>query len=408
MRGLVTKADPKIGIYFSHYECFGHTSRVAAISEVFKKRFPSGNLFFIQAGVTQPKSQLEQWGKIYSLPKAFVDRNSFREPIQPNAIDTEARSVLCRDIITRQKPDLFVTEFFPLGREESRYELIPSLVEASKGGAAVWSVAGYPLLTGTKEWRQNILKLFQKIIIFSPEMEKDRIVDSLSSLKERQRYLDFFKEHEQKIIFAGYLLPEQEVVKDDTDVNSPRPSVAKGAYRIAVVRGGGAVYPKVIAEAIRASELLGPDYYFTVVTGPSTTTQEWYLFSTLMAKKKVKNLVLRRSLGDYEGLIKSSDACVSLASYHSSVMLLKHHKRAVIVPFEGYGAKSHSEQPARARMLKDVLGAQIVPYQELTAESLARSIKKVCTSRAKIRNIPKEWFSGAKILEKHLTELSLL
>lgn len=54
-------------------------------------------------------------------------------------------------------------------------------------------------------------------------------------------------------------MPKQEVVIDDEDKNIFRPPVTKGACRVTVVRGGGAYYPKIIAEAIVASDLLGPE-----------------------------------------------------------------------------------------------------------------------------------------------------
>ena len=194
---------------------------------------------------------------------------------------------VCVDIVTRERPDLFITEFFPLGREECRHELIPSLVKASAQGAALWAVAGYPLLTGEdNDWRDKILKLYQQIIIFSPSLEKELIADSFTRAKDRQRYLDFFERHAQKIIFAGYLLPRQEVVRDDEDKNLSKPPVPKGACRVAVLRGGGAYFPKIIAQAIRASDLLGKEYYLTVVAGPATTPQEWDFFATLVGKKK--------------------------------------------------------------------------------------------------------------------------
>ena len=34
---MSSKVGPKTGLYFTHYECFGHTSRVMAFGEVFKK-----------------------------------------------------------------------------------------------------------------------------------------------------------------------------------------------------------------------------------------------------------------------------------------------------------------------------------------------------------------------------------
>ena len=334
-----------------------------------------------------------------------MDRRNFREPVRGAGASTGQRGQACLDIITREKPDLFITEFFPLGREECRHELIPSLIKGSAQDTALWAVAGYPLLTGAdNEWRQQIIKLYQKIIIFSPSLEKDRIADSYTRGKDKQEYLDFFKRHEQKIIFAGYLLPQQELVRDD-DENILKPPVPKGACQVAVLRGGGAVYPKVIAQAIRASDLLGKGYYLTVVAGPSTTSLEWDLFIALAGKKKINNLVLLKSVGNYEGLIKRSNVCVALASYHTSVMLLKHRKKAVLVPFEGYGSKSIHEQPARAAILNKMIGAKILSIQDLTANALSAAIKDAATCREVNTRVPNEWFKGADVLDKALTGL---
>ncbi len=396
----------KAGIYFSHYECFGHTSRVMAVGEVFRKRFPQGNLFFIQAGMPQPQAKIDQLGKVYSLPGTWVDRRNFRESIHGAGADAGERSRACRDIVTFQKPDLFITEFFPLGREECRHELLPSLVQVSLQGATVWAIAGYPLLTGAhNEWRQKICKLYQQIIIFSPALEKDLIANSFARAYDRQRYLDFFKRNARKIIFAGYLLPRQEVVREDENTHLSKPSVPQGACRVAVLRGGGAYYPKLIAQAVRASDLLGEEYYLTVVAGPSTTPQEWHFFSTLVAKKKVNNLALLRAVGNYEGLIRTSDVCVSVASYHTSVMLLKYRKKAVVIPFEGYGSMSFHEQPARAVMLKEMIGAKILSIQELTANTLTRAVKEATISQKVSSKIPKEWFTGRDVLDKALIGL---
>jgi len=397
---------PKAGIYFSHYECLGHTSRVMAVGEVFKKRFPSGNLFFIQAGLAQPKARLDQLGQVHVLPGAFMDRRNFKVPVSAGGADTEKRANACLEFITRENPDLLITEFFPLGREECRHELIPSLLKARSRGSALWAIAGYPLLTGKdQDWREKIIKLYQKIIIFSPPQEQKFIADTISVPKEKREYLDFFEEHASKITFAGYLLPRQELMRDHEDENLPKPPVPKGACKVAVLRGGGAYFPKLIAQAIRASDLLGKDYYLTAVAGPSTTSQEWFLFATLVAKKKVNNLLLLRSIGDYEGLAAKSDVCVSTASYHTSVIMLKHRKKAVLIPFGGYGATSLHEQPARAAFLQEAMGAQVLSIQDLTAESLAASIIDAADRRQTASTIPKEWLTGADVLDKALTGL---
>lgn len=401
------RVHPKAGIYFSHYECFGHTAHVMAVGEVFKKKFPRGNFFFIQAGIQQPKAKIGELGRVYSLPGTLVDRRNFKKLVCGSAVDVGLRGRACEYIIKRERPDLYITEFFPLGREECRYELISSLVKASVQGATLWAVAGYPLLTGTNnEWREKIFSLYQQIIIFSPLLEKEFIADSFTSTHERQRYLDFFERHARKIKFAGYLSPQQEVVGDDEDKNLPKPPVPKDACRVAVLRGGGAYYPKLIAQAIRASDLLGKEYYLTVVAGPSTTSQEWSFFAALVGKKKVNNLALLRAVGDYEGLIERSDICISVASYHTSVMLLKHRKKAVVIPFEGYdGSMSFYEQPARAALLKEKIGAKILSIQNLTADNLTAVIKEAAGRKAVVSDIPKEWFAGADVFDKTLTGL---
>lgn len=403
---MISRACLKVGIYFSHFECFGHTSRVMAVGEVFKTRFPQGDLFFIHAGVQQRKAKIDLVGRGYPLPGTFMARRYFREPNPGGGIDAAARAQMCVDILTRERPDLFITELFPIGREECRHELIPSLVKASAQGSTLWGVAGYPLLVGTNyAWREKILKLYAQIIIFSPHLEKKFIAGSFPRKEDRQRYLEFFERNASKISFAGYLLPRQEVVYDDEDENLPKPPVPKGACRVAVVRGGGAVYPKVIAEAIRASDLLGKEYYLTVIAGPSTTLQERDFFAALVGKKKVNNLVLLRSLGDYEGLIADSDVCVSMAAYHTSVMLMKHRKKAVVIPFEGYGKISFFEQPARAGMLRETIGARILSIKDLTAKSLSVAIREASGRKAVIPEIPQEWFAGGDVLDKALTGL---
>ena len=216
--------------------------------------------------------------------------------------------------------------------------------------------------------------------------------------------MDFFKRHAPKITFAGYLLPQQQVVREEKNNDLQGPRIPKNTCRVAVLRGGGAYFPKLIAQAIRASDLLGDGYFLTIVAGPSTTAEEWSLFKTLLKKKKIKNAALLLSIGDYEGLIKKSDVCVSTGSYHTSVMLLKLQKKAVIIPFEGEGSQSMHEQPARAALLKEMIGARIVAIRNLTATSLADAVINVDCQRA-LPPVPQKFFTGREVLDQSLKGL---
>lgn len=403
---MKNKTNPRLGIYFSHFECFGHTAIVMALGEVFKKRFPKGSLFFIQAGTPQPNAQLSKLGKVYRLPGVISDRGNFREVVHRENVDTDERSKKIGDILSREKPDLLITEYFPLGHEENRFELIAPLIKARSLGATIWGVAGHPLVTGDAQgWREKILKPYQRIIILSPQIEKDKIASTYALPQMKQNYLKFFERHAKKISFSGYLLPQQDVVRDDSIARKSHRPIPKNTCRVTVVRGGGAYYPKLIADAILAGDKLGKTYHLTVIAGPSTTPNEWKLFSGLVRQKKIDNVLLLKSVGNYEERIATCDVCVSVASYNTAVMLLKHRKKAVVIPFEGYdGPMNFPEQPARAKMLNQYLGAQVISIKDLTASRLAEAIKAANRSK-KIRKVPEGWFSADETLKQAFAEL---
>jgi predicted glycosyltransferase len=110
-------------------------------------------------------------------------------------------------------------------------------------------------------------------------------------------------------------------------------------------------------------------------------------------------------VSDYEGLIKGSDVCVSTASYHTSVMLIKHRKKAVLIPFEGQGLMSFHEQPARAALLRETIGAGILSIQGLTVKNLTAAIKSAGAGEQVRSQVPNEWFMGEKVLDKSLIGL---
>ncbi|MBL8014019.1 MAG: hypothetical protein JNN05_09250 [Candidatus Omnitrophica bacterium] len=403
---MKSKFSPCVGIYFSHYECFGHVSRVMAVADVFKKRFPKGSLFFVQAGVPQPIARLERWGRVYHLPHPYVSRRNFSRSsyVTPGAV--EERSAFLKKVLIKENPTILITELFPLGREEARHELIPVLMEASRQGTVLWAIAGYPLLTDpVGAWREKVMDFYQQILILSPRMEKDYLVRTLPFPEQRQKYLGFYRKYHDKISFHGYLLPSLAIVNGDTDqrINS-KPKV-RDVCRVTVVRGGGVCYPKVIAQAIRASDVLGEKYFFNVVAGPSTTDQEWSLFCSLVDKKQIRNLSLYRSTENYEALIKESHVCVSIASYHSAVMLLKHSKNSIVIPFLGNSKKmSFPEQTARAKLLKKMIGAHILSLDQLTAADLAKSIRKVSLRKQKMA-ISEDWFLGERNLDQEFANV---
>ncbi|MBF0595181.1 MAG: hypothetical protein HQL22_09460 [Candidatus Omnitrophica bacterium] len=382
-----------IGLYYSHYECYGHTSRVAAFTGMYKKKFPYGNFFFIQAGRPQPTAVLDHWGAVYTLSRPSSSRVNFKYQVVADPFSADIRSRECLRIIDREAPDTFITEYFPLGRGECRDELLPVLTALFRQKVSLLSIAGYPLLTGFKgRWRDLILKMYQRVLILCPEIEMDYIAGCYPAGSARRSYREFFKKNKDKVVFTGYLVPEAPVIVPG---RGRAGFATRGRVRVAVMRGGGAYYPQIIATAIKASDLLGDGYEFVLVTGPSTSDSEWRMFQGLMNRKKLCNASLVRWTDRYDHLIAESDVCICPTPYHTSLSLMKHLKRAVLIPFEGYGGvMDFLEQPARARLLTDHLRSEILPFKKLTASSLAGAVVRAVRKDMSGINVPASWFGS--------------
>ncbi len=388
-----------IGVYYTHYECFGHTSRVAAFAGIYQEKFPQRNFFFIQGGCDQPAASLDRSGVVHSLSRPFNSRANFRYPAAADPFSSAIRAKECLDIVQQAKPGVFVTEFFPLGRGECRDELLPSLMALSSQKVPLFSIAGYPLLTARRGRSLDfILSLYQRIFILCPRIEMDYMSGLYPAGIGRRAYREFFKKNERKVVFTGYLVPEAPAIKPG---EGKAGFVRKGVVRVAVVRGGGAYYPQIIAAAIKASDISGDGYEYIFVAGPSTTDGEWRMFQGLMAKKKVPNGRLVRWTDRYDQLIAESDVCICPAPYHTSLSLLRHAKRAVVIPFEGYGgALNFREQPARARLLSDHIRSEVLLFKQLSASGMAAALVRMLRKDMAGVKIPGAWFGGASAVRK--------
>jgi predicted glycosyltransferase len=381
------------GIYYTHYQCLGHTSRVFSVTSLLKKVFPEGRFCCIQGGRSQGFLQDFPSTFIYTLSYPLFSRDNFLvSPRMDNMAAREIRAKESLSFIRQHTPDIFFTEYFPLGRLSLRLELWPSLVYLAKQGKNIYSVAGYPLMAeGTPSQREALLKFYRRVFVHCPVMEKKYIADTYETSRERQVYRAFFERHEKKIRFTNYLPPPPLPFVSDRD---ERITLKKGAVNILVARGGGAYYPKILTAALEASDILGDDFFFTLIAGPATTEKELGIFLKVLGRKKLNNARLVISTSRYEELIAKCDLCISPAPYHTSVFLLKHQKKAIVIPMEGSGKVKLREQTARARMLKDMLGSRILSYADLSADKLTQQIRRLMRDSARRPFIPREWFSG--------------
>ena len=388
--------DKKLAFFYTHYQCLGHTARILSLLSAIKGAYPSSKLFNIHGSYPHQELIPPTYIKNLYLPHPLFSSANFREPFRIPFEHLQERAEYLLGLIKQIEPDIFLTEYFPFGRNVCKYELLPSFSYLRRKNATILSSVGYPLVSENGfEDIYNFSIFLKHIFIHSPYLETTYIADSYGKSKEKQKYLEIFRRFSEKITFTNYVLPVS-LKFGSLGQKNYTPLIKKGKINVLVTRGAGAYYPNIILAAIKASELFDDNFNFIIISGPSTPESDFSIFCVLMKKKKVSNASLLKYTSNLSELMKKCDLCISTAAYNTAVSLLYYRKSAIIIPFEGYGRMHFREQPARARLLNDYLGGVILRYTNLTAKKLAQKIiKKVNQSASSLAGkIEQNWFSG--------------
>ena len=163
-----------------------------------------------------------------------------------------------------------------------------------------------------------------------------------------------------------------------------------------VSRGGGAVYPKVIINAVKAQKILGDKYRLIIALGPSTSPAEQKVFQMVLKDHPSRNIAILDDIPDLPYFLERCDTSVSLCGYNTSVQLLGARIPGIVVPFVNPNSPFPSnEQSARALLLRDHGGSSVLPYNKMTPEAIAGTIREKCENGRNVFKSPAGWFNGA-------------
>lgn len=334
------------------------------------------NLIFLRAPSAYPHGLFERYGEVRRLPAA------------PTAASGRALAAA----VSRERPSLLVTEFFPLGRRECRPEILPALDAAARAGAGIAASVPLPYFTEPERGLPSLLAdcgRYDKILIHSPKDADLPCMARAVALERRvsaRAFLSFFAELGGKAVFTGYLMPEL-------------PSAAQKDF-VLVTRGGGSTSDALLEAAIEAAPLIGRPVL--VVAGPSTPPARLARFRRLAAGR---NAAVLLAFTDMPGLIAGAAACVSTAG-GSVYEMLALRKRMVLAPYCGAMGREHSDQLARAWLARDLAGAQVLLPADLTPRRLATAVLRALSGPVKISGrVKPAWFRGAAVSARELRAL---
>src|SRR5215213_2942771 len=258
------------------------------------------------------------------------------------------------------RPHIVMTEAFPFGRRQMRFELMPMIQLAHH-------LQPRPLIVSSirdilqqqarparsEETLQIVRDYFDLVLVHGDP--------AFSKIEETFPLASHFAE---KIAYTGL-------------VARGRPAARGEHFDIVVSAGGGAAGSRLIGDSMRAARLLPESLRWCVITGPNLPAEKSQL------PTPPPNLETFAFRPDFPALLASADLSISQAGYNTVCDILQANCRSVLVPFAEGG---ETEQTARATRLQALGLAQVLPEHSLSPETLVDMTMRALQARPPVGN----------------------
>lgn len=297
--------------------------------------------------------------KVVQLPSLHIGEHGFHDlrDSQNRAVDENwkgRRRERLLQLFEVSRPDILITEAFPFGRRQLRFELIPLLEHAiaQKNSPKIFCSVRDILKSNRKPGRatetSNLIKRYYDGILVHADPQFALLGETFPAAH------DF----EEKIFYTGIV----------ADKSGNR--FAKRRQEILVSAGGGAVGLKLFETALSArtlSKFSGATW--RLLFGPNIEEMDYQHFQAQASKR----VIIERYRSDFRELLTQCTVSVSQAGYNTTADILSAGTPAVLVP---YDSDEEDEQSRRAAKLAKRGRAEAISSAKLTPASLAAAIDK--------------------------------
>lgn len=358
-----------IFFHVQHLLGIGHLRRAAILAralaaEGFGVQLVSGGM---------PLRDLDTGGaELIQLPPLRSRDETFSELVdaEGKALDEawkEARRDRLLALYRASGARILLTEQFPFGRRQLRFELLPLLAAARESPArpliacSVRDIVNAPAKPEKTAWTLSTLERSFDLVMVHGDPALLRFEASFppaASLRGKIRY-------------TGYVAAPPPEGPGDGAGPGPRASGAgPGQGEVVVSTGGGAVAGPLIGAALAARPrtrlarvpwriLVGPNH-------PEAALRGW-------RARAPDGVVFERARPDFPALLARARLSISQAGYNTVMDLLRAGIPAVLVPFAGAG---ETEQSLRAQCLAARNRAAVVEESGLSGATLAAGVQR--------------------------------
>jgi len=261
---------------------------------------------------------------------------------------------------------VIVTEAFPFGRRQMRFELLPLLTNArqmSKPPIIISSVRDILQETGKVEKDRETVGYLRSLFDYV-------LVHGDSSLVRLERTFPLTAEIAEKVLYTGVVAPDgaaDEGARDEV-------------HDVVVSVGGGALGRKLLMAAAAAKRLsVLNDARWCIVTGLRFAEEH----RAELQSQVSGDVVFREFLPDLRFVLAKAQLSISRAGYNTVADICAAGCRAVVVPLSD---GIETEQIRRAEILAANGLAETVSHERETPEAIASAIGRAMAGHAPDRS----------------------
>lgn len=371
---------PRIMYYVQYLLGIGHVRRSSLIVQALCEQGAQVDVIF--GGMAVPSmsfgsATMHQLTAVKSADSGFsglVKADNTPVTDEDKKQRTQALLALCETL----QPDLIVTETYPFGRRQMRFELLPLLdwTKSQRNPPILVSSIRDILQRRSTVREQEYVKLvqtyYQHVLVhgdknFYPLERSFPVADMIAD----------------KISYSGYVCPTL-INQDDAP---------KTRDTIVVSVGGGSIGKDILVAVMALfNSGFAADKNWLLITGPNMDSDDKAYFKA----QEAANLKVVDLADDFLTALSNAYVSISRAGYNTVMDLLLTEVPAVVIPFEGEG---ETEQLARSEVLAQAKVLQFVKNDELSVETLKAAINNAVERTAEKVNIDNQGASkSAKLL----------
>jgi predicted glycosyltransferase len=354
----------RVFLYVQHLLGIGHLRRAATLARVLA----AGGFDVLLVSGGAPTDGLALEGvRFHQLPPLRAADAGLKTlaRLDGTPLDDAFRADRTRRLVglfESESPDVLMTEQFPFGRTQLRFELLPLLEAAQDQPSSPWIVSSVRDVVRRSASPARVAEMVATFEAFDA-----MLIHADPALVRFEESFPAWDEVKARALYTGYVAEADGSPPGDAGPATIGPATI-GRGEVIVSAGGGAVGAPLLHTALKArpmTPLAGRRWRLLV--GPNLPAAD----QAVLAGAATADIVVEPVRGDFPLLLRNAALSISQAGYNTAIETLCHADRAVLVPF---GTARETEQADRARLLAARGMVACVPPDSLSPETLAAAV----------------------------------